>query len=315
MKPYSVDLREKIVRAIEKGDSSVRKVAQRFGVSKNCVQRLVTQKRTQGHILPGKQGGSMVSPVMKYKAELMAILEKQKDATLAEYCELFFDETGLWVSKSTMCRTFQRLKLPLKKKTLRASQAKSERVQLLRAEYWAKVKNIDLKDLVFLDEMSVLLGLMRTHARAAPSERAYDYKPFYRGSKVSVIGAITESKVLAVMTLNDSMDAAAFKVYLSKCLVPQLWKGAVVVMDNLPAHKVEAIAPLIEAVGARILYLSPYSPEFNPIEHWWSQLKAFLRQFSPRTSKRVDLLIKIAMDLMNPQHLRNWFAHCCYCPS
>ena len=105
------------------------------------------------------------------------------------------------------------------------------------------------------------------------------------------------------------------EVYISQCLVPQLWKGAVVIMDNLPAHKVKAIAPLIEAVGARILYLSPYSPEFNPIEHWWSQLKAFLRQFSPRTSKKVDTLIKIAMDLMNPKHLRNWFAHCCYCPS
>ena len=206
-------------------------------------------------------------------------------------------------------------KFASQKKTLRSSQAKSERVQLLRAEYWTQVKQVDLKDLVFLDEMGVLLGLIRTHARAAPGERAYDYKPFYRGSKVSVIGAITVSKVLAVMTLNDSMDASAFQVYISKCLVPQLWKGAVVVMDNLPAHKVKAIAPLIEAVGAKILYLSPYSPEFNPIEHWWSQLKAFLRQFSPKTSRRVDLLIKIAMHLINPQHLRNWFAHCCYCHS
>jgi transposase len=115
MKPYSVDLREKIVSAIEKGDSSVRKVALRYGVGKNFVQKLVTQKRTEGHILPGKQGGSMVSPVMKHQAQLMAIFEKQTDATLAEYCELLLDETGLWVSQSTMCRTFQRLGLPLKK--------------------------------------------------------------------------------------------------------------------------------------------------------------------------------------------------------
>ena len=165
------------------------------------------------------------------------------------------------------------------------------------------MKQVDLKDLVFLDEMGVQLGAMRTKARAAPRERAYDYKPFYRGSKVSVIGAITVSKVLAVMTLDNSMDAAAFKVYVSKCLVPQLWKGAVVVMDNLPAHKVKAIAPLIEAVVAEILYLSPYSPEFNPIEHWWSQIKAFLRQFSPRNSQKLELLLKIAMYLTNPQHL------------
>jgi len=188
-------------------------------------------------------------------------------------------------------------------------------VQRLRAEYWTQVKEVDLQNLVFLDEMGVLLGLMRTHARAMPGARAYDFKPFYRGSKVSVIGAISASKVLAVMTMDASMDAAAFEVYIAKCLVPQLWQGAVVVMDNLPAHKVEAIAPLIEAVGATVLYLSPYSPEFNPIEHWWSQLKAFLRQFSPTTSNRVDTLIATAMDLIDPQHLRNWFAHCCYCPS
>jgi hypothetical protein len=150
------------------------------------------------------------------------------------------------------------------KKTLRASQAISERVQLLRQEYWEQVRGIALQDLVFLDEMGVLLGLRRTHARALPGARAYDFKPFYRGSKVSVIGAITVSKVLAVMTIDDSMDAAVFKAYVSKCLVLHLWQGAVVVMDNLPAHKVKAIAPLLEAVGAKVLYMSPYSPEFNP---------------------------------------------------
>jgi transposase len=177
------------------------------------------------------------------------------------------------------------------------------------------VTGIDLKDLIFLDEMGVLMGVTRTHARALPGLRAYDFKPFYRGSKVSVIGAISSTKVLAVMTIDGSMDAAAFKVYVANVLVPELWPRAVVVMDNLPAHKVEDIEPLIEAVGANVLYLSPYSSEFNPIEHWWSQLKAFLRQFSPTTSKMVDGLIKIAMILMDPKHLRNWFAHCCYCPS
>jgi transposase len=117
------------------------------------------------------------------------------------------------------------------------------------------------------------------------------------------------------MTMDGSMDAAAFKAYVAEVLAPQLWLGAVVVMDNLAAHKVEAIEPLIEAVGASVVYLSPYSPEFNPIKHWWSQLKAFLRRCSPTTSKMVDGLMKIAMMLIDPQYLRNWFAHCCYCPS
>ena len=98
-------------------------------------------------------------------------------------------------------------------------------------------------------------------------------------------------------------------------LVPHLWKGAVVVMDNLPAHKVKGVTKIIEDAGAKIIYLSPYSPEFNPIEHLWSQLKMFLRKFSPKTIEAVEQLLKIAIILSNPAHFRNWFAHCCYCTS
>jgi transposase len=116
MKPYSLDLRERVVNAIETGDSSVRKAAQRFAVSKSCVERWVKQKRTEGHLVPRKQGGS-VSRVMEYRDSLVAIYEQKPDATLAEYCELLADATGLWVSQSTMCRTLQRLNLPRKKNT------------------------------------------------------------------------------------------------------------------------------------------------------------------------------------------------------
>ena len=201
------------------------------------------------------------------------------------------------------------------KKTLRSTQAASERVQLLRGDYWERIKTIPPEDLVFLDEMGVLLGLTRTHARSLEGTRVYDLKPFYRGKKVTVIGAISLKQVLTVMTMNDSMDGKAFEVFIREFLVPQLWAGAVVVMDNLPAHQIVVIEPLIQAVGARVINLSPYSPDFNPIEHWWSQLKAFLRQFSPTTTAMVDRVISTALDLINPQHLRNWFANCCYCTS
>jgi transposase len=92
--------------------------------------------------------------------------------------------------------------------------------------------------------------------------------------------------------------------------VPNLWSGAVVVMDNLSAHKLDSIVPMIEAVGAKVICLSSYSPDFNPIELWWSQLKSFLRSFAPTTTEMVDKLISVALDLINPQHLRNWFANC-----
>ncbi|MBD2567084.1 transposase [Anabaena lutea FACHB-196] len=73
--------------------------------------------------------------------------------------------------------------------------------------------------------------------------------------------------------------------------------------------------PLRESPLPKVLYQSPYSPDFNPIEHWWSQLKAFLRSFSPTTAQMVDILIATALDLINPQHLKNWFTNCCYCTS
>ena len=88
-----------------------------------------------------------------------------------------------------------------KKKTLRSSQAATERVQKLRCDYWDQVKNIDPENLVFLDEMGVLLGLTRLNSRSTQGTRVYDLKPFYRGAKITVIGAVSLKEVLAVMTI------------------------------------------------------------------------------------------------------------------
>jgi len=132
MRPYSQDLREKIVNAVESGESSVRKTAQRFSVSPGLVQRLVCQKRTQGHLQPRQPGGSPPSRVMSHREQLLAIVEQQPDLTLAQYCECFADETGVWVSPSTMCRILQRLGLPRKKNTPRPSSPQRTRATFTR---------------------------------------------------------------------------------------------------------------------------------------------------------------------------------------
>ena len=190
-------------------------------------------------------------------------------------------------------------------------------------DYWNSVENIEPENLVFLDETGILLGLARTHARSQKGMRAYALAPFYRGAKVTAIGAISIKKVVALMTMDNSMDGAAFELFVEKFLVPELWVGAVVVMDNLSSHKSDSIISMIEAVGASVIFLSPYSParrvprpaDFNPIELWWSQLKSFLRMFAPTTTIMVDRIISLAIKLINPQHLKNWFANCCYCTS
>ncbi|MCC5637637.1 transposase [Nostoc sp. CHAB 5844] len=136
---------------------------------------------------------------------------------------------------------FTKIGIKSSKNTLRSSQAATPRVQNLRAEYWEKVRNLEPENLVFLDEAGVILGLTRTHARSQMGTRVYELKPFYRGAKVTVIGAISMKKVVALITMNNSMDSQAFDVFIEKFLVPQLWSGAVVVMDNLPLSPLELI--------------------------------------------------------------------------
>jgi putative transposase len=104
--------------------------------------------------------------------------------------------------------------------------------------------------------MGVLLGIMRSRARRKRGERSYDIKPFYRGSRVTVVGAISNKKVIAMKTMGKSMNGEDFKKFVQEELVPSLWKGAVLVMDNLKAHKVEGVKEMIEAVGAKVVYLS-----------------------------------------------------------
>lgn len=169
------------------------------------------------------------------------------------------------------------------------------------------------ENLVFLDEMGVLQGIARTRGRSLKGARVYDIKPFYRGHRVTVIGAMSQTSVLAMQTLGKSMKAEDFKLFVAQQLVPKLWQGAVVVMDNLTAHKVEGIEQMIEAVGARVVYLSPYSPEFNPIEHLWWQLKAFIRRFVPKSVEAITKLLQLGVRLCSTKELRNYFAHCCYC--
>jgi putative transposase len=111
------------------------------------------------------------------------------------------------------------------------------------------------------------------------------------------------------------MNGEKFLKFVQEELAPKLWKGAVVVMDNLRVHKVEGVVEMIEAVGARVVYLSPYSPEFNPREDLWWELKVLLRRFIPQSVQIVEKLLELGVKLSSSKQIRNYFAHCCYCTS
>lgn len=126
-------------------------------------------------------------------------------------------------------------------------------------------------DLVFVDESGVTTRMRPHYGRAPRGERVIDSVPHGQGKGLTVLGALTRDGVLATMTIDCATDAAVFGAYGGEVLCPRLRAGQVVVMGNLPAHKGAAVRQQIEAVGCRLVYLPPYSPDLNPSEPAWSQ--------------------------------------------
>ena len=140
------------------------------------------------------------------------MVRQYSDYILEEYCEYWDEQTGVRVSPSTMCRELHKQQWSIKK-TLRSSQAATQEKQQQRLEYWSEVKEVKTKNLVFLDEMGVLLGLMRADAIRLKGKRAYDLKPFYRGKRITVIGAMTQNCVLAMKTIDKGMNGEDFQLW------------------------------------------------------------------------------------------------------
>ena len=195
---------------------------------------------------------------------------------------------------------------------MHASEKYTERVQKLRAEYWTSIGSVNLEDLIFIDEAGVNIAMTRRFARSPQGSRAYGSRPDGRGKNVTMIGAMSLEGIIAAMTFTGGTNASAFETYVTQVLVPNLWTGATVVMDNFSSHKVTGIREAIEAVGARLIYLSPYSPDFSPIENCWSKVKEFLRAQAARTYEELDQAITNALDAVTEKDIIGWFTHCCY---
>ncbi len=185
-------------------------------------------------------------------------------------------------------------------------------MQKLRAEFWTTIGEVDLADLVFVDETGVNIAMNRLFARSTKGTRAYGERPDGRGKNVTMIGAISLEGIIATLTFQGGNNASAFQTYVTQVLVPSLWPGACVVMDNFSSHKVLGIREAIEAVGARLVYLSPYSPDFSPIENCWSKVKQFLRSLAARTYEELDQAITDALATVTLKDIIGWFTHCCY---
>jgi transposase len=174
------------------------------------------------------------------------------------------------------------------------------------------VRAFDPRAFIFLDEMGCNLALTRRYGRAAPGARVRDAVPSDRGGKVSTIGALDLRGFRTGLSVPGTMNGETLGFFIEELLAPTLKRGDLVFLDNCPIHKLEEIEDLIEARGAGVLFLQPYSPDLNPIEHGWSKVKTRLRALKPRTLEAVLTALVDAFATVTAQDIRGWFRHCGY---
>ena len=175
----------------------------------------------------------------------------------------------------------------------------------MKREAWFEGQlDLDPERLVFIDETWTSTNMARRHGRCPRGERLRVGVPHGHWKTTTFVGALTLRGFIAPFVL----DRDAFETYVAKVLVPELRPGNIVVMDNLPGHKGPRVGELIEAAGASLLYLPPYSPDFNPIENAFSKLKALLRKAAERTVTGLWQAIGRLIDLFPPHECANYFA-------
>jgi transposase len=171
---------------------------------------------------------------------------------------------------------------------------------------------VPLADWVFLDESGATTALVRRDARAVGGRRAVGRVPAGHWTQLTILGALSLAGLGACMTVNAPTDTDVFTAYVRHLLVPTLRPGQVVVLDHLSAHRGPAVRALIEGAGCRLLFLPPYSPDFNPIEQAWSKLKTLLRGAAARTREVLEAALTTFLEQITAADADAWFVHAGY---
>src|SRR5262249_3969591 len=197
------------------------------------------------------------------------------------------------------------------KKTLYAAEQKRAEIARARRRWMRQQGMFDAARLVFIDETWTSTSMVRLRGRCRRGERLIGYAPQGHWKVITFVAGLRERAMVAPFVLG-AMNGPMFLAYVRQCVVPILKRGEIVIIDNLPAHKVAGVREAIEATGATLLYLPSYSPDLNPIEPAFSKFKAHLRKAAERTIPRLLGRIGCAVRSFSPQECRNFFRHAGY---
>lgn len=309
MRAYSLDLRERVVRAVDLGYKRI-DIIQLFGVSRATIKRYLKQRRETGRLNRRSIPGRPPKKSTPLQAGVVAQLEAYPDATLEMHCQFWEQTFGMHVSTSTMSRVIRRVEWTRKKKTLGATEQDEE----ARAAWREQCKELDAKKLVVIDECGTHIGLTPLYARAPKGKRAHGKIPRNRGKNTTVISAVSWFGMGESLIIEGSTNTVAFEPYVEQVLAPSLSFGQIVLMDNLAAHKSAEVEELIQSRGCQRLFLPSYSPDFSPIEETFSKLKTYLRRIGAHTRETLHDAIVQALQAVTAQDTQGWFRHCGYLP-
>jgi transposase len=304
----SMDLREKVMKAI-RGGMSRRQAAARFDIGPATAVRWAKRVEITGEVAPAKMGGDRRSQRIEAHADfILAQIKDKPDMTIMELRDELRERHGLAVGYGTIWRFLARHGITRKKKTGHAAEQDREDVAEAREEWFEGELDLDPEKLVFIDETSVSTNMARRFGRAPRGERCRASVPFGHWETTTLIAALRVDRIDAPMMIDGALDGRSFLAYVEKVLAPTLCAGEIVVLDNVSTHKIVGVREAIEAKGAKVLYLPPYSPDFNPIEKSFSKVKSVLQRIAARTVDALEAAVAQALRSVTPSECANYFA-------
>ena len=245
----------------------------------------------------------------QHKDWLLALVGEEPDATLAEIQTRLADIHGLKKSTSCLWRFFRRHDVTFKKKTLHAAEQDRSDVKAAREAWRENQASLDPARLVFIDETATATNMTRLRGRSVEGQRLIGKAPHGHRKTTTFVAALRNDRITAPLVMDGAMTGELFVQYVEQFLVPTLTPNDLVIMDNLPVHKVAGVKTAIETAGALLLFLPPYSPDLNPIEMVFAKLKALLRKASERTVGKLWDRIGELLQAFSSQECQNYLTH------
>ena len=190
----------------------------------------------------------------------------------------------------------------------------SLRILIQRVKQFSRndTENKDPKDFVFIDEAGASTVMANDYGRAEGGDRLKMPKPMNHGEKFSMISAISLLGIMAFSYCKMAIDGCAFLKFIENFLLKKLSPGHIVFWDNIKFHKINKAKELIESVGAKLVFLPPYSPDLSPIENMWSKIKHFIRKLMPRTPAEFHQALCAAINELSNEDFEGWYENCGY---